>query len=61
MKIALIAALAVLWGCQEIPQDARKPFAPEAETRSSTGADAALAKRAQTQDDYRMLNAGAAK
>jgi hypothetical protein len=57
MRVALlVVALPLLVACQEIPQDARKSFAPEAQTRSSAGADAVLAKRAQTQDDYRLLS-----
>jgi hypothetical protein len=46
----LIAAVALaLAGCEEIPQDAPKPFAGKEETRSHAGD---LAERAQTQNEY---------
>lgn len=58
----ILAAGLVLAACEEIPQDAPKPFAGKDETRSYAGApfdgdktryEKALAERARTQDDYR--------
>ena len=62
MKALALAALAILAAaCNEIPQDARKPFAGEAETRAYTGSrfngdralyEKTLAERAHTQNEY---------
>jgi hypothetical protein len=55
------AAAVLLAACSEIPQDARKPFAGEEETKSYAGGkfegdkalyEKALAKRADTQNEY---------
>ena len=44
----VVGAIAAM-GCNEIPQDARKPFAGPEETR---GFGAGHAERARTQDEY---------
>jgi len=58
------AAVMALTGCEEIPQDARKPFAGPEETKAYLGEpfkgdkaayDKALDLRAATQDDYERL------
>lgn len=59
----LAAAFAFLVGCDEIPQDQRKPFAGEAEVKlqnhafkgDKAGFDEALAQRAAHSDDYRLV------
>ena len=62
-KTCIAAALAGMLAaaCHEIPQDARKSFAGEAETKAYTGArfngdkalfEKTLAKRADTQNEY---------
>ena len=52
MKLVwLAAACMAVSACKEIPQDASKSFM-RAETRSAPGAEEALAKRAQVQDEY---------
>jgi hypothetical protein len=65
--IAVLAALCtatLLAACDEIPQDARKPFAGESEVKLHSGAsfdgdrqkfDQALTERADHSDDYRMV------
>jgi len=58
------AAVMALTACEEIPQDARKPFAGPEETKAYVGEpfkgdkaayDRALELRAATQDDYERL------
>ena len=50
---ALVALLALAaMGCNEIPQDARKPFAGADETRGFVGAHE---ERARTQDEYPIM------
>lgn len=57
----VLAAGLFLAACEEIPQDAPKPFAGSEETRSYTGApfdgdkalyERTLAERARTQNEY---------
>jgi hypothetical protein len=57
-----IVAIAIA-ACEEIPQDAVKPFAGKEETQSYAGGrfdgdktlyEKTLAERAQTQDEYRV-------
>jgi hypothetical protein len=62
MRIALLAAAALLAaGCNEIPQDAAKPYAGKEDTKAYAGDrfkgdkvayEKALAERAAFQNDY---------
>lgn len=62
MRIAALAAAALVLGaCHEIPQDAPKPYAGKEDTKAYAGDlfkgdkdayEKALAKRAQTQNEY---------
>jgi hypothetical protein len=65
----MVAAALALAACHEIPQDARKSFAGEAETKAYTGArfngdralyEKTLAERADTQNEY-LRTGGAGK
>jgi hypothetical protein len=47
----LAIASLLLASCQEIPQDAPKPFAANSGVKSAPGAADALAARARTQDE----------
>jgi hypothetical protein len=50
--VMLATAAALLCACNEIPQDARKPFAGAGETRSAA---AALDSRVAHQDEYARI------
>jgi hypothetical protein len=60
-KLTLLAAAALVAACHEIPQDAPKPYAGKEDTKAYAGDlfkgdkakyEAALAKRADTQNEY---------
>jgi hypothetical protein len=60
-RVALIVAALALAACNEIPQDAAKPYAGKEDTKAYAGDmfkgdkaayEAALAKRADYQNDY---------
>jgi hypothetical protein len=46
---AILAVAALVMACNEIPQDAAKPFADRAETKADP---AKLAERTKVQDEY---------
>jgi len=48
---AMLAAATLLAACNEIPQDARKPFAGPQETKAAVS----LESRAAVQDDYASI------
>jgi len=66
--LALLAAAALLAACNEIPQDAAKPYAGKEDTKAYAGDlfkgdkakyESQLAKRADNQNEY--LRTGGAK
>jgi len=65
--LAIAAAVLVIAGCNEIPQDAAKPYAGKEDTKAYAGDrfkgdkakyEAALAERSKFQDDYQVSRAG---
>ena len=67
-RLAIVIAALAIAACHEIPQDAAKPYAGKEDTKAYAGDlfkgdkakyEAALAKRADTQNEY--LRTGDAK